>query len=75
MVKIQVDEKLKPDNCKSFGFEWWKDAIYDPDAPKEANKEFLELIEKGWKLGESALKELKQNGGVGLYKPLDGVKK
>lgn len=73
MNEIRVDGKLTPENCKDNGFEWWKDAIYDSEAPVEVNSEFIELINKGWKLGKSASKELEQNGGIGIYKPLKAI--
>jgi hypothetical protein len=70
MDKIQVDRELTPENCEKKGFIWWKDSIYDPKAPKPANEEFTHITKKGWRLGEPASKELEQNGGVGIYKPL-----
>lgn len=73
MVKIIIDENLTPENCNSKGFEWRRGSLYDPQAPELANKEFVELIKKGWKLGEPASKKLKLNGGVGLYKPTKNV--
>jgi hypothetical protein len=70
MTNLEVDDALTPDNCEEKGFQWRQDVIYDPDAPEEANQEFVELAKKGWKLGKSASIELAKNGGVGLYKPL-----
>lgn len=70
MKNIQVDRNLNPENCKAFSFEWHHDTIYDPNAPSEANEEFIELMNQGWKLGRSASKELEKNGGVGIYKPI-----
>jgi hypothetical protein len=70
MIKIEADKNLTPENCQEKGYQWQQDTIYDPEAPKEVNKEFIELINKGWKLGRSASIELEKNNGVGLYKPL-----
>lgn len=68
-MKITVDENLTPDNAKEKGFVWWRDIIYDPAAPKKANKTIADLLAKGYKLGQPANKKIKQNCGVGLYKP------
>ena len=73
MNNIRVDRHLNPENCGEKGFEWWRDAIYDPQAPEEANEEFVELIRKGWKLGRSASRTLEYIGSVGLYKPVPQV--
>ena len=70
MNKIQVDKNLNPENCQALGFKWQYDTIYDPEAPQTANKEFIELLNQGWKLGKSASRELEKNGGIGLYKPI-----
>jgi len=70
MNKIQVDKNLTPESCQALGFEWHHDTIYDPEAPQKANKEFVELLNEGWKLGKSASKELEKKGGVGIYKSI-----
>lgn len=70
MNNIQVNKNLNPENCEALGFEWQYDTIFDPQAPKVANEEFVELINQGWKLGRSGSKELEKNGGIGLYKPI-----
>jgi hypothetical protein len=75
MIKIVINGNLTPENCKEKGFEWQRDSIYDPEAPSEANKEFIELMIKGWKLGQPASKELKKNGGIGIYKPIKATYK
>jgi hypothetical protein len=69
-MNLVVDYGLTPENCAAKGFVWFKDDLYDPEAPHEANSEFEELMRKGWKLGEPGNKSTIQNGGVGLYKPL-----
>jgi hypothetical protein len=68
---IKVDWSLTPSNAKERGYLWYRDGIYDSEAPPEVNKDLEELISEGWKLGEPALTELKENCGVGLYKPLE----
>lgn len=70
MIKVEVDTSLTPENCEEKGYEYWSDSIYDPEAPDEANQEFVELVKKGWKLGRMASRELEKNGGIGIYKPL-----
>lgn len=70
MSKIKVNKNLTPESCQALGFEWHHDTIYDPEAPQIANEELVELLNEEWKLGEPASKELKKNGGVGIYKPI-----
>lgn len=71
---IYIDRYLNPENCREKGLEWEYDTIYDPQAPKEANEEFTELIKQGWKLGKPASRKLEKNDGVGLYKPISPTK-
>lgn len=43
---LEIDWTLNPENAKSRGCEWTGDSIYDPEAPEEANKEFVELTKR-----------------------------
>lgn len=71
MNKIEVNMELNPINCEEKGYKWTGDAIYDPEAPEEANEEFVELTKQGYILGEPANTNTVQNGGVGVYKPIE----
>lgn len=75
MKHFRVDPNLTPENCRWKGYEWWADSIYDPTAPNEVNENFIEMINDGWKLGKPASINFEENGGVGVYKPLNEVKK
>ena len=70
MAKVFIDETLTIENCKSKGFEWWQDTIYDLEAPKGANNEFEQFITRGWKFGRPSSKNFEQNNSVGLYRPI-----
>lgn len=53
MKKILIDEKLTPKNAQESGYEYVRNIVYDPSAPKETNKEIKDLIKnKGYKLGK-----------------------
>jgi len=68
---IVVDYTLTPVNCEKKGYVWYKDSMYDPDAPKIVNAEFEELLRNGWKMGEPANTNSLTNNGIGIYKPKD----
>ncbi|MEN9327717.1 MAG: hypothetical protein RI947_525 [Candidatus Parcubacteria bacterium] len=75
MINPKFDEiyirKLNPENCEEKGYTWEGDTIYDEEAPEEARAEFPPLFKQGWKLGEPANRSFEQNGGYGLYRPMD----
>lgn len=50
----EVDWDLKPENANERELIWIGDFIMDPEAPDEANEEFIEMNEKGYKFGEPA---------------------
>ncbi len=66
----KVDWSLNPENANNAGFVWTGDYIMDPEAPDEANEEFVEMMAKGYKFGEPANVNTIVNGFVGVYKPV-----
>ena len=68
-IKIVVDKKLTLENAKKNGYEYVRNIIYDPEAPKEANKEITDLVKSGnYKLGVGMTEF--PDLFVGLYKKL-----
>lgn len=65
-----VDMTLNPANAYERKLMWTSDGIMDPEAPAEANKEFLELEKEGYKFGEPANVNAIENNFVGIYKPI-----
>ena len=65
-----VDMTLNPANAHERKLEWTGDGIMDPEAPKIANQEFVELEKEGYKFGEPANVNLIENNFVGIYKPV-----
>ncbi len=71
IIKLpKVDWDLKPENAKNRGLIWISDSIMDPEAPDEANEEFLEMEADGYKFGEPANVNTITNNFVGVYKPI-----
>lgn len=69
-MKIRIRQDLTPENAKQLGFVWWKDTIYDLEAPKEAMEHIVEMVESGeWVLGTPATRD-PIGTMVGLYKKL-----
>lgn len=66
----EVDWNLNPENAGERGLIWTGDCIMDPEAPDEANEEFVELSVKGYKFGEPANVNTIGNNFVGVYKPM-----
>lgn len=66
----KVDWDLTPENARDKGLVWVGDSIMDPEAPDEANEEFVEMVEKGYKFGEPANVNTIVNNFVGVYKSI-----
>lgn len=64
-----TDYSLTPENCKEKGHEWIKDIIFDPEAPEITNKDIFTFLQKGYKLGIPASRNV-DNNLVGLYQPI-----
>lgn len=65
-----VDLTLNPANAHERKLEWTGDGIMDPEAPKIANQDFIELEKEGYKFGEPANVNTIKNNFVGIYKPI-----
>lgn len=64
-----IDESLTPENAKEKGYEYVGESIYQADAPYDAMKDIIEMVEKeGVKLGCSI--HNRNAGFCGIYKPL-----
>ena len=72
--RIIIDETLTPENANNRHLAWLRDAIYDPEAPEPANKDFIEMQKNGHIFGRSASQNLEQNKGIGIYKYFVSIK-
>lgn len=66
----EVDWNLTPENAKDRGLVWVSDSIMDPEAPDNANEEFVEMEAEGYKFGEPANVNTIVNNFVGVYKSI-----
>lgn len=67
---IRIRTEVNPETAQSFGFVWWKDTIYDPEAPIGAMDDILTLLQEGYILGLPATPDGEVNNFVGLYKKI-----
>ena len=75
MNKLVVRVEITPENARSYGYIWWQDGIYDPEAPDGVYDDLVELVEEGWILGQPAGR-MGSDSAEGLYRPIeeeDGV--
>lgn len=66
---ISIDKTLTPENAVSRGYIWWKDTIYDTEAPLEAMQDIVDMTNCGYVLGKCATPDGEQNNFVGVYIP------
>ena len=57
---------LNPETAGEMGYEWWKDVIYDAEAPQGAMEDVFDLNDMGYVFGESASSG-DENNFVGVY--------
>ena len=65
-----VDMTLNPANAGERGLVWTSDGIMDPEAPRLANRDIIEMEKNGYKFGEPANVNTIENKFVGVYKPI-----
>ena len=59
--------ELNPESADMMGYEWWKDVIFDKEAPVETMKDIVDLKEKGFVFGKCATKDGESNNFIGVY--------
>ncbi len=65
---INIEEGLTPESAEGRGYVWWKDVIYDKEAPIETMKDILELKGSGYFFGECVTPDGQTNNYIGVYK-------
>ncbi len=60
--------ELNPNSAEGMGYEWYKDVIFDREAPPEAMKDIFDLENRGYVFGDSAASNGSANNFVGVYK-------
>lgn len=65
---VELITGLNPDSADEMGYEWWKDTIYDLEAPEEAMQDIIDLSDEGYAFGESANPEGEMYNMIGVYK-------
>ena len=66
-----IDDSLTPENAKEKGYEYVGESIYQTDAPYDAMKDIIDMVEnQGMKLGTSVHTFGGENF-CGIYNPLN----
>lgn len=67
--RINIIEGLNPDSAEKMGYFWWKDVVYDIEAPKETMQDIYEIEKIGeYTFGECATPDGQVNSLIGVYK-------
>lgn len=67
---IHVRMDMNPETAESLGFLWWKDVIYDEEAPPGVMDDIIMLEQQGYVFGLPAAPNGEDTNFVGVYKKI-----